>query len=442
MLEISSSAAKALSMLWQNRFEAYLAGGCVRDMLMGLAPKDWDIATNATPQQVKAVFQDKRVVETGIKHGTVTVLIDNEPVEVTTFRKDIGYSDNRHPDSVVFTSTLKEDVSRRDFTMNALAFCPERGVIDYFGGSEDIVAQTIRCVGDADCRFNEDALRILRALRFSAVLGFSIERETEVSIRKNKELLRSVSAERINAELTKLICGRNAGVVLGEFTGVIGVVIPEILPMVCFDQHSKYHCFDIWRHTIETMENSKPTHILRWAALLHDTGKPDCFSLGPDGVGHFYGHAVLSKQKADNVMRRLKFDNATRERVLTLIEYHDISFIPEVKAIKRYLNRFGKDTLLQLLQLKHADILGHAPQYHCRIQEIEQAQNVAEQVIAEESCFSLRDLAVNGNDIIAVGLEGKEVGVALDFLLNAVIDEQVSNERAQLLEYLGENLIH
>jgi len=408
---------------------------------MRVAPKDWDIATNATPQQVMAVFHDYRVIETGIRHGTVTVLIDGEPMEITTFREDVGYSDHRHPDTVIFAATLKVDVSRRDFTMNALAFSLERGVIDYFGGVEDIDAQIIRCVGEANCRFNEDALRILRALRFSSTLGFRIERGTTESIHRNKELLCSVSAERITIELTKLLCGRNAGFILREFTDVIGVVIPEILSMIGFSQHNKHHCFDVWQHTVEVIENSEPERVLRWAALFHDIAKPDCFSIGAGSVGHFYGHTALGKQRADTIMRRLKFDNETRERILKLIAYHDTPIRPEAKIVKRFLNRLGKDTLRQLLLLKRADVMGKAPTYHYRTREIEQTQAVMEQIIAEEGCFSLKNLAVNGNDMIALGLKGKNIGTALNLLLNAVIDEQAQNERDKLLAYfrkLGE----
>ncbi|MCL1940310.1 MAG: HD domain-containing protein [Synergistaceae bacterium] len=442
-IKISPAAEKALSILTRNGFESCLVGGCVRDMLMGYgcASKDWDIATSAAPRQVMEVFCGHRVVETGIKHGTVTVLIDGEPLEITTFRKDVGYSDHRHPDAVVFASTLKEDVSRRDFTMNALAYDPERGLIDHFGGAEDIGAQIIRCVGDADQRFNEDALRILRALRFSSALGFEIERGTAASIHKNMELLRSVSAERVNGELTKLICGRNAGAVLRKFADVVGVVIPEILPMVGFGQHNKFHCFDVWRHTIAVIENSEPECVLRWAAFFHDIGKPDCFALGSDGAGHFHGHAAVSKLKADATMRRLKFDNASRELITALIAHHDIPIPAEARTVRRYLNRLGEDVLRQLLLLKRADVMGHAPQYHSRIHDIERTRAVMEQILAEESCFSLKDLAVKGNDMIALGLKGRQIGAALNFLLNAVMDEQTPNERARLLEYLDKNYI-
>ena len=438
-LKIPPQAAKALSILQQKGFEACLAGGCVRDMLMGLTPKDWDIATAANPQQVKAAFHGYRVFETGIKHGTVTVLVDHEPLEITTFREDVGYSDHRHPDAVVFTGSLREDVARRDFTMNALAFDPERGVIDYFGGAEDINGQIIRCVGEANHRFNEDALRILRALRFSSVLGFSIEEKTAASIRSNKELLRAVSVERITVELTKLICGRKASDVLQEFADVIAVVIPEILPMIDFQQHNEHHCFDVWRHTTEVVKNSEVTHVLRWAALFHDIGKPDCFSLGEDGVGHFYGHNARSKEKADAIMERLKFDHATRDRVLMLVTHHDTPIPPEKKLIKRYLNRFGEETLRQLLSLQRADTMGQAPKYRFRVQEIENTLAVMEQVIAEAACFSLKDLAVDGNDMISLGLKGREIGAALDFLLNAVMDERTPNEKSLLLKYFNQN---
>jgi tRNA nucleotidyltransferase (CCA-adding enzyme) len=405
-------------------------------MYMGCAPKDWDITTSATPEQVKAAFRGFNVVETGIKHGTVTVFIDREPFEITTFREDIGYSDCRRPDAVMFATTLKEDVGRRDFTMNALAFDLERGIIDYFGGVEDIGAKIIRCVGDANCHFNEDALRILRALRFSSVLGFGIERETAASIRQNKKLLRKVSAERIANELTKLICGSGAGALLLEFADAVSVVIPEILPMIGFGQHNEHHCFDVWRHTIEVVEHSPPTTVSRFAALFHDFGKPECFSIGPDGVGHFYGHAEASKQKAGAIMRRLKFDNETRMRVMKLIVHHNSTINANARAVKRYLNRLGEETLRQLLQLQRADIMGRAPEYRARIQKIESAEAIMEQVIAKNSCFSRKNLAVNGKDMIILGLEGKEIGAALDFLLKAVINERVPNKRAQLIKYL------
>ena len=439
MLVIPPSAVKALSILRKSGFESYLVGGCVRDMVMGADPKDWDIATAAIPRQVKAAFRNFPVLETGIKHGTVTVLLDRNPLEITTFRADIGYSDHRHPDTVFFAETLKDDVSRRDFTMNALAFDPEQGVIDYFGGVEDIKKQTIRCVGEANCRFNDDALRILRALRFSSVLGFRIDPKTAAAVSRNRELLRFISVERITTELTKLLCGQKAGDVLREFIDVIGVIIPEILPLIGFNQHNKRHCFDIWRHTAAVVENTGLTPVLRWAALLHDIGKADCFSIGENGEGHFYGHAALSEKKADTIMGRLRFDNATRRRVLTLVAHHDTPLYSEVKSVRRYLNRFGVDALRQLLLLQCADVMGQAPEYHFRIRDIERTLAVMEQVIGEMSCFSLKDLMVDGNDMIALGLKSKEIGSALDFLLKAVMDDQVPNEKVLLLEHLNQS---
>jgi len=439
MPEIPPSAVKALSILKERGFESYFVGGCVRDMLMGVDPKDWDIATAAVPQQVKAAFQNFPVLEMGIKHGTVTVLIDREPLEITTFRRDVGYSDHRHPDTVVFAETIEEDVSRRDFTMNALAFDPERGIIDYFDGVGDIKKQTVRCVGEANYRFNEDALRILRALRFSSVLGFRIDLKTTAAIRQSRELLRSVSAERITIELTKLICGQKAGDVLREFADVIGVAIPEILPLVDFNQHNEHHCYDAWGHTAAVVENTGATPVLRWAACFHDIGKADCFSLGEDGVGHFYDHAALSEGKADTIMGRLKFDNATRERILTLVAYHDTRLHSEARAVRRYLYRFGEEALRQLLLLQYADAMSQAPEHRCRIRDIERTLAVMEQVIGEASCFSLKDLMVDGNDMMALGLRGKEIGAALDFLLRAVMDDQVPNEKALLLKHLSQN---
>jgi tRNA nucleotidyltransferase (CCA-adding enzyme) len=463
-------------MLRKAGYEAYLVGGCVRDLSLGVKPKDWDIATSATPEESIAVFEQSKwgkddrqigvdeqagaskqavankqaaidkqtkspkTFKTGLKHGTITVLINQMPLEVTTFRQDVAYSDNRHPDAVVFTKLLKEDMARRDFTINALALDENNTVIDHFGGKDDLVTGIIRCVGKPCQRFAEDALRILRALRFSAMLGFTIDPKTAAAIHQQKHLLNNISAERINAELSKLLCGQNAGQVLRDYADVLCVVIPEIEPMIGFDQKNPYHCFDVWQHTVAVVENSEPSRLLRWTALFHDIGKPASFSLdcsqGQNGRGHFYGHAVQSIKIANTVMHRLKFDNETRKNILTLIEHHDAPILNTKKAVRRSLNRLGTNMLQTLLKLQRADNLGQDPSVRCRQKELDAVQATLDELLAEEACFSLKDLAVDGKDMLELGLAGREIGQALAFLLNAVIDEQVSNSRSELLDYL------
>lgn len=437
--DIPVFANKALKQLGDAGYEAYLVGGCVRDLLLAAAPKDWDITTNAEPAQMQAVFHNCKCIATGLKHGTVTIMIDGEAMEITTFRIESGFSDNRHPDTVAFTKSLREDLGRRDFTMNAMAFGVQDGLIDYYGGAADIASGTVRCVGDPDRRFREDGLRILRALRFSAVLGFNIESGTAAAIFANQSLLNNVSAERINSELTKMLCGRNVGDVLRKYAQVLCVPLPEISPMIGFDQRNKHHCFDVWQHTIAVVENSPPTPTGRWSALLHDVGKPGCFSLDAGGTGHFYGHVSAGEDIANTVMRRLKFDNATRDRIMILLAHHDTPVPAEHKAVKRYLNRFGGEALMQLLQLFRADNLGQAPEYRDRLAQYDRLEMVLRQVLEEDACLSLKDLAVKGDDIITLGYQGKEIGKALNVLLEAVLDEAVENNQKALLDYLQKN---
>jgi tRNA nucleotidyltransferase (CCA-adding enzyme) len=414
MYNIPAPAKTALSVLRQTGHEAYFVGGCVRDLLLGTPPKDWDIATGATPEESLTAFAGYKVIRTGLRHGTVTVLIDGEPIEVTTFREDAGYSDHRRPDSVTFTKTLDADVARRDFTVNALALDPETGVIDRFGGIEDIAAGLIRCVGNPGERFAEDGLRILRALRFSSVLNFNIEPETAAAIHAHKHLLQSISPERIAAELTRLLCGENAGDVLREYADVLCVPIPEFGPMLGFAQNNERCRNDVWRHTATMVEHSEATAILRWAALLHAVGA----------------------QTADAIMRRLRFDNATRKKTATLIAHHDMPIPNDERAVKRYLNRFGESMLKDLISMQRATGFSGAPAFRYSRAELDAVRATIEAVLAEGACFSLRDLAVNGNDLLACGMEGKEIGGALDFLLNAVIDGQAENERGALLRRL------
>jgi tRNA nucleotidyltransferase (CCA-adding enzyme) len=423
----------AINTLEQAGFEAFIVGGSVRDLLMGKPPKDIDITTSALPAQTKEAFKGFTVIETGLKHGTVTVLIEGEPVEITTYRIESDYSDNRHPDSVAFTQNLKEDLARRDFTINALAMDSSGRVQDFFGGREDIAAGLIRCVGDADERFNEDGLRILRGLRFASVLGFSIEGDTAEAIHKNRDLLKNISAERVFAEISKAICGLNIEAVLNEYSDVFATVMPEIKPSVGFLQHNEHHCFDVWEHTARAVQSAPAVPVIRWAALLHDIGKPYCFTQDEQGTGHFYGHPRKSKELAADITERLKFDGATRERVLLLVALHDTPIANEKPAIKRFLNKHGKEVMDELLSLQHADNLAQAPEYRGRQAELDSIAHTLEEVIAEESCFSLKQLAVNGNDLIRLGLKGEEIGRALNRLLELVIEGKAENEKSTLL---------
>ena len=431
----------ALSRLTSAGFEAFVVGGCVRDALMGRTPGDYDVTTSALPEETAAVFAGERVIETGLRHGTVTVLLDGNPLEITTFRVDGAYSDARHPDEVSFTRSLREDLSRRDFTMNALAWSPESGLVDPFGGETDIRAQRIRCVGDPGTRFREDALRILRCLRFAAVLGFSIDAATAAAARENRALLAHISAERVAEELKKLVCGPDVRRVVLEETEVLGAVVPELLPLRGFDQRNPNHCFDILEHAAAVCEAVPPEPVLRLAALLHDLGKPDCFFMGEDGVGHFYGHAQRGAELVEPILRRLRFDNESRERITELVRRHDLRIEPTDKGVARCLRRYGPEFFFQLVQLKRADALAHAPgaARDERVQRSEELERIGRDLLARKACFSLRDLAVNGNDLLAAGYApGPAVGEALNALLDAVTDGQVPNEKCALLAYFKE----
>lgn len=422
-------------------YEAFLVGGAVRDYVRDGSPaKDWDITTNALPEQVEAVFSEYHLIETGLKHGTVTVVIDHEPIEITTYRIDGDYSDHRHPDSVSFTRSLKDDLERRDFTMNALAYSPKDGVVDLVGGKTDIENGIVRCVGDPDRRFQEDGLRMLRALRFASVYGTEIDEATASAIHRNKSLLRDIAAERIQSELTKMLCGPGVAAILKEFADVIAVAIPEIRPMFGFEQRNLHHNKDIWNHTILVVDNITPAPVLRWAALLHDIGKPSCFSIGADGVGHFFGHAEKSTAFAESILSRLRFDNAGRERILRLIRYHDMPITADRKLIKRLLSKHGEEAARQLIELHRADTLGLSESYHSRVDIFEEANAVMDELLREDSsCFALRDLAINGNDVMAMGFKGKQIGQVLQSCLDAVLEERIPNERGPLLSYAQEH---
>lgn len=435
-MPLPPQAERALDTLHAAGYEAWIVGGAVRDFVTGRAAQDWDIATDALPEQTKALFTDCPVIPTGEKHGTVTVLMDGLPLEVTTFRVDGAYSDHRHPDAVRFTRSLRDDLARRDFTMNAMAYDPRHGICDPFGGLKDLRAGVVRCVGDPHRRFEEDALRILRALRFASVFGMEVEETTADAIRRDRALLTQVAPERVQVELTKLLCGRGAAAVLRAFAHVVAVPLPELAPTFGFEQRNPHHDRDVWEHTLAAVDAVPAQDVLRWAALLHDVGKPDCFTVDENGTGHFYGHGERSLELARAILHRLRFDTARRERIETLVRRHDLPVTAERKTMLRLLNRFGEEGARDLIALHRADAMGQAAAYRDRLTLYDRAEALLDELLAEQACFSLRDLAVSGRDLLALGLSGSAVGRALEGLLSAVMDGQVPNERDALLRYL------
>ena len=425
----------ALDLLCAAGFEAFVVGGCVRDALRGAEPHDWDCTTNAKPDQICACFRDFHVIETGLQHGTVTVVIEHMPIEITTYRIDGVYADHRRPDSVSFTDSLTDDLARRDFTVNAMAFHPERGLIDPFHGADDLRAGIIRCVGNPRDRFNEDGLRILRAMRFASVLDIRIEPETAAAVHDQKDLLHHISAERIDTELTKLLCGTGAERILTEFADVLFTVLPELEPMYGFDQKNPHHDYDVYTHTLKAVAACPPEPVLRWAALLHDTGKPHTFTLDERG-GHFYGHAVVSAEIAKRALKAMKCDRKRYDRVLLLVERHDTVMNGTEKQLKRIVRQIGEEAAEQLLLLHKADVTAQAACHRAeRIAESDRLLGLLAELRAADACMSLKQLAVTGGDLLALGMpQGKAIGETLNRLLECVIEGSLPNEKAALLE--------
>lgn len=413
--------------------QAYLVGGSVRDFCLGKTPKDYDLTTSSLPEETMRIFQEAGygVIPTGLKHGTVTVRVNHQSYEITTFRKDGTYSDSRHPDSVAFVPNLKEDLARRDFTVNAMAWHPDHGVVDYFGGQQDLKDGVLRCVGEPGKRFQEDALRIFRLIRFAAQLGFTIHPETEQAARKNAALLKNVAPERIQVELMKLLQGEHVGTILHQYPDILAVWIPEILPCVGFQQHSRYHAYDVWEHTCKAVAASKNIPALRLAMLLHDIEKPACYT----PVGHFYGHATESAKTAKDILHRLRLDNETIHTVTTLIGVHCDPLTPSEKQIKRFLRKIGAPMLKLLIEHHRGDNRAQTPEVAAeRLPVWDEVESMVDRILAEEQCFSLKDLAINGSDLVALGIEkGPRIGVLLDQLLDDVISGKLPNEREALL---------
>ena len=436
--EIPSGAAYILRILHGAGYESWLVGGCVRDLLRGVEPHDWDICTSARPEEVERCFAGHRIIETGLKHGTVTVLEDGNPYEITTYRTEGPYSDSRRPDYVAFVSSLESDLARRDFTMNAIALGLDGSLRDPFGGVGDIKAGLIRCVGEPAHRFREDGLRIMRALRFAAVLGCEIEERTAQAVHENRRMLGHVAAERINVELCKLLVGEKAGDILRQYPDVLCQFWPQLEPLVTLEQHSPWHCWGGWEHTIRAVEAAPADGILRLTMLLHDIGKPGCKSTDEKGIDHFYGHPSAGAKLSGQMLRALKFDNKTRERVGILVEHHDVQIPCQDRSIRKWMGRLGTETFFQLLEVKRADSMGQDYELvKDRFVELEEMKAKAEEIVAQGQCLSLKDLSVNGKDVIAAGVvPGPEVGRVLNKLLERVMNGDAANQRQELLKLL------
>ena len=435
-MELPRDVVWALWKLESAGWESYAVGGCVRDSLLGREPHDWDLCTAAPPEEMKKVFAGERVIGTGLKHGTLTVLAPSMPLEITTFRTEGGYSDCRHPDSVSFVRDIHEDLARRDFTINAMAYSPTRGLRDDFGGREDLQNGVIRCVRDADERFNEDALRILRALRFAARYDFSIAPETAEALRKNRALLARISPERIFSELKGILCARGAGKMLLEFPEVFFVPLPEMEPMLGFEQHRPdCHRWDVWGHTAHAVDAVAPDPILRLTMFFHDCSKPHCLTFDESGRGHFYTHPAESAVLTDTMLRRLRCDNETRETVVTLVANHEMQTGHSKKAVRRLLAKIGEENMRRLMLIRRADAAAHADEARVRLSALADAdEQLLNELIAEQGCLHIQDLAVTGGDIVALGVQpGRAVGEILSHLLDAVLDETLPNEREALL---------
>ena len=434
MVKIPEHAAQVLSALEGAGFGAWCVGGCVRDSLLGRTPQDWDVTTAAVPERVLAIFGD-RAVPTGLAHGTVTVRTAGGVVEVTTLRRDGTYRDHRRPQSVTFTDSLEEDLCRRDFTVNAMALDLRGELADPLGGRADLDAGVLRCVGQPDRRFREDALRILRGVRFAAALGFAVEQETDRSLRANRALLALIAPERIWAELKGLLTAPGAAEALRAYPEVIGVFWPEVLDMVGFPQRNRHHCYDVWEHTLHALAQVPPELELRLTMLLHDIGKPGCCTIDASGCGHFKGHPARSAVLAEEMLRRLRADNATRETVVRLVAWHDRNIPRTRPGVASALRQLGETDLRRLLRIKRADNLAQDPAYRAMQEEIGRAEAILDHLLAEGACVSLDQLAVRGGDLLALGLSGPAVGETLEALLDAVIEERLPNDRAAQLEY-------
>ncbi|MBR5336764.1 MAG: CCA tRNA nucleotidyltransferase [Lachnospiraceae bacterium] len=440
-ITLPQNVCKIISDLESRGFEAFAVGGCVRDSILGRTPEDWDITTSARPEDVKAIY--RRTIDTGIEHGTVKVMMGDEGYEVTTYRIDGEYSDMRHPDRVEFTVSLEEDLSRRDFTINAMAYNESRGLVDLFGGMEDLRSGVIRCVGESGERFNEDALRMFRAVRFAAQLDFSIDKDTAEAIRELSGNLKNISAERIQTELVKLITSSHPERIRDCYEmGITAAVLPEFDVMMKTPQNHMHHMYDVGEHTIKVMENVLPSKVMRLTALLHDVGKPATGTVDEEGYTHFKGHPNVGAEMAAGILRRLKFDNDSIHKVKTLIKWHDVRPDATEKNIRRLLSKVGEDLFPLLLDIKYGDILGQSDYMREeKLAILSDYRRCFEKIISEKQCFTIKDLAVDGHDLMDAGIPaGVEIGEKLKSLLEIVLEDPARNKKDVLLSYIKEGL--
>ena len=439
MLTLPQTVLSILRRLEEAGYAAYVVGGAVRDLLRGLTPHDFDLTTSARPEEVMAVFADETVIPTGIAHGTVTLVIDHIPYEITTFRGEGAYTDHRRPDAVEFIDSIEADLARRDFTVGAIAYSPVRGLCDPFGGVADLQAGILRAVGDPMTRFEEDGLRILRALRFASACGFSVEAETARAMHEGKQLIAPIAVERIYAELTRMLCGAGVEQVLLDFGDVIAVAIPELIPLFGFPQNTSYHDRDVWAHTAATVAAISPEPVLRWTMLLHDIAKPACHYTDEKGTSHFKTHPEKGAPVAEAILARLRAERATREEAELLIRLHDIDLPTRQSGVHRLLIRLGKERTLRLLAVKAADLSGKSSygKTHGRDVILPWVKETVESLLATGAPLAVRDLAVSGADLLTLGYRGKAVGDTLQRLLYAVADG-TPNTKEALLESLAE----
>ena len=437
-MKLPENVKTIITTLENAGFEGYAVGGCVRDTLLHKNPDDWDITTNASPIEVKKLFP--RTIDTGIAHGTVTVLIGKETFEVTTYRIDGEYEDARHPKEVVFTSCLSEDLKRRDFTINAMAYNDKIGIVDEFSGIQDLEAKIIRCVGNPEERFTEDALRMMRAVRFSGQLGYEIEFTTGQAINKLAPTLSKISAERICTELTKLMISEHPDYLRKAYElGMTGVFLPEFDAAMETEQNNPHHCYSVGEHILHSLLFVRADKVLRFAMLFHDMGKAVTKSVDEKGVDHFYGHGKISAEMADRIMKRLRFDNDTRQKVVRLVSYHDLKIKLTPEGVRRAVVKIGEDLFPILLEVKRADFLSQSMfKREEKEKELQQLEEIYQTVLKNGDCVSIKMLAVTGSDLIAAGMKpGKEIGEALQEMLNLVLKEPSLNTKEYLLSCIS-----
>ena len=436
-IQLPEKVNTIIQTLQEHGYEAYAVGGCVRDSLLGREPGDWDITTSASPEETKKLFA--RTVDTGIEHGTVTVLLGKEGFEVTTYRIAGKYEDSRHPTEVIFTRNLREDLLRRDFTINAMAYNDTEGIVDIFGGMDDLKRKIIRCVGNARERFGEDALRIMRGVRFAAQLGFSLEKGTKEAMTELAPTLEKISAERIQTELVKLLVSDSPELIREAYhLGITAVILPEFDEMMRTGQETKYHRYDVGEHTVQAVCNVPPDKVLRLTMLLHDVAKPEMKTVDADGTAHFKGHDIRGEQKAKEILRRLKFDNDTIHKVTKLVRWHDYRMPAEKKNVRKAMSKISAELFPMYLLVKRADILAHS--MYRREEELENLsglQKCYEEIVADHECVSLKQLAVTGTDLIGIGMKpGKQIGEVLNELLRIVLEYPEFNNKEHLLRFV------